>query len=84
MDGHASVAFGIQSQSVSRTLVSGAVVSQSASTGLFSFAFGANLRLGPGRVLAQVQMNATGKNVAGLAGSLGGVQLIAGYLMTVR
>ncbi|TMA19701.1 MAG: hypothetical protein E6J88_18100 [Deltaproteobacteria bacterium] len=65
-------------------MTSGTVVSQDASTGLFSFAFGANMRLGPGRVLAQVQMNATGKNVAGLASSLGGVQLLAGYLMTVR
>ena len=84
VDGHATVAFGIQRQSVSRTVTSGTVVSQDASTGLFSFAFGANMRLGPGRVLAQVQMNATGKNVAGLASSLGGVQVLAGYLITVR
>ena len=51
---------------------------------MISFAFGANMKIGPGRALAQVQMNATGKDVAGLASSLGGVQLIAGYLVTVR
>ncbi len=84
LDGHATVAIGAQHQSVERTLPTGAVVSQSAWTPRFAFAFGANLRLGPGRALAELQLDATGSDVAGLTTGLGSAQVLVGYLVTIR
>ncbi|MGZ6144187.1 MAG: hypothetical protein ACXWLM_12670, partial [Myxococcales bacterium] len=84
LDGHATLAFGAQSQSVDRTLATGPAVSQTAWTPRFAFALGANLRLGPGRALAQLQLDATGSEVAGLASSLGSAQILVGYLVTIR
>ena len=46
-------------------------------------AAGANLRLGPGRALVQVQLDIAPSNLSGVNG-LGGVQVLAGYLLTVR
>ena len=45
---------------------------------------GVNLRLGPGRALAQLQFDASRSGAAGLDGSLGGVQVQIGYLVAVR
>jgi hypothetical protein len=47
-------------------------------------ALGVNLRLGPGRALAQFQFDGSRSGAAGLAGSLGGVQVQLGYLLTLR
>jgi hypothetical protein len=41
------------------------------------------LRLGPGRALAQVQVDSSASGIAGLGGSLSGVQAMLGYLVTV-
>ncbi|MCA1828825.1 MAG: hypothetical protein ABR567_19535 [Myxococcales bacterium] len=86
VDGHLALALGAASQSVSRTVgaTGAAQPSAHAWTPHLAFAFGANMRIGPGRALAQLQLDASGSNVAGLATSLGGVQLMAGYLVTVR
>ena len=40
--------------------------------------------LGPGRVLAQVVADSSPTGTAGLAGSLASVQVVAGYLVTIR
>jgi hypothetical protein len=86
VDGHATLALGIARQTVTRRVAAGGVAGPSANgwTPRFAFALGANMRIGPGRALAQVEFAGSGANVAGLATSVGGVQLMAGYLVTVR
>ena len=85
VDGHVTLAFGASRQSVTRRIgATGAEVAAEGWTPRFAASFGANLRIGPGRALAQLQLDATGSNVAGLTSNLSGVQLMAGYLVTVR
>jgi hypothetical protein len=84
MDGHATFLIGVQRQSVSTTLAAGGVRDQASWPIRYGLALGANARLGPGRALAQIQFDGGPVGVAGLAGSLGGVQLFAGYLFTLR
>lgn len=84
LDAHLALALGAQSESIEKTLVSGAVVSDSAWTPKFSTALGLNLRVGPGRALAQIQLDLSGADVAGLDASLRGVQALVGYLVTLR
>ena len=83
-DGHASATVGLQDQSVSKTLASGTQVSRDEWTPRFAFAVGGNVRAGPGRILAQVQLDASGSDVAGLSSSLGSAQVMVGYLVTLR
>ena len=82
LDGHLSLLVGAQNQIVD--LRRFATVRQSSWTPRAALAAGLNLRVGPGRVLGQVQFDFSSSGAAGLTGSLGGVQLLAGYLMTVR
>ncbi len=85
LDAHASICTGLQSQSVRTTLpLYLGQADQSGIAGRLTAAFGASYRVGPGRALGQVQFDWTSSQVAGLAGSTSGVQLVIGYLMTVR
>jgi hypothetical protein len=83
LDGHAALLFGAQSQVVDRTLPTMAKAHDSAWTPRVALALGINYRLGPGRILAQVQVDSSASGLAGLDGSLSGLQGMAGYLLTV-
>ena len=82
LDGHATLLFGFQSQVVSRTLPNQTQLAQDDWTPRFGLALGANLELGPGRVLAQLQFDSSASGIAGLAGSLSSAQVMLGYLVT--
>jgi len=85
LDGHIALLAGAQSQVVHvRSIVLPAGSNDSSWVARVAVALGANMRLGPGRALAQVQFDASPPRQAGLEGSLGGVQLQIGYLVTVR
>lgn len=84
LDGHVSALFGLQSQVVGRTFPTNRSVAQDEWTPRFGLALGVNLRAGPGRVLGQVQLDSSASGVAGLAGNLGGMQAMVGYLVGVR
>ncbi len=84
LDGHLTLLVGAQRQAISRTLPNQSVLSNDAWTPKFAAALGANLILGPGRVLAQVVADSSPSGTAGLGGSLASVQLMAGYLVTIR
>lgn len=82
LDGHAALLIGAQRQ---RVLLRAAAETFSWSwTPHLALAMGVNLRLGPGRALAQLQFDASRSGAAGLTGSLGGVQVQVGYLVAVR
>jgi hypothetical protein len=83
LDGHATLLFGFQSQLVLHTLPNRTQIAQDDWTPRIALALGANLRLGPGRALAQVQVDSSASGIAGLGGSLSGVQAMLGYLVTV-
>lgn len=83
LDGHATLLFGFQSQVVGRTLPNQSQVAQDEWTPRLALAVGVNAMAGPGRVLAQAQFDSSAAGVAGLAGSLSGIQLMLGYLVTV-
>jgi hypothetical protein len=80
LDGHATVLAGIEQQSLS---AGGGAVSQNGWGPRIGLALGVNLRLGPGRVLAQMQLDSSPSQLPGMKG-LGGTQMLAGYLLTVR
>lgn len=84
LDGHVTVLFGLQDQLVDRIPPNSPRISQSGWTPRFGVAAGANLWLGPGRLLAQVQLDGSASGVAGLLGSLSSAQALVGYLVTVR
>ena len=83
LDAHATLLFGVQSQVIARTLPTNTHAADDGFTPRFALALGANLLLGPGRVLGQVQLDSSASGIAGLAGSLSGAQLMLGYLLTV-
>ncbi len=83
LDGHATLLFGFQSQLVLHTLPNRTQIAQDDWTPRIALALGANFRLGPGRALAQVQVDSSASGIAGLGGSLSGVQAMLGYLVTV-
>ena len=83
LDGYLTLLFGYQSQLVSRTLPTRTQAAQDDGTPRFALALGANLLAGPGRILLQVQFDSSANAIAGLAGSLSGVQAMLGYLVTV-
>ena len=80
LDGHATVLAGFEHQSLS---AGGGAVSQDGWGGRIGLALGVNLRLGPGRVLAQMQLDSSPSQLPGMKGQ-GGTQMLAGYLLTVR
>ena len=82
---HGSVAFGLQNQNVRITLPLN--LGQFEDSGLsarLAIAAGVNYSLGPGRALAQVQLDWTSKRVAELENSTSSLQGMVGYLMTIR
>jgi len=83
LDGHVALMFGGLDQSVDVRSTS-AAASQSAWTPRLALAVGADLRLGPGRALAQVVVDTSGSGVAGLNGSVSGAQVQLGYLVTLH
>ena len=83
LDGHATLLFGFQSQVVGRTLPNNVQVAQDDWTRRFALALGVNATAGPGRVLVQLQLDSSADGIAGLAGSLSGIQAMLGYLVTV-
>jgi hypothetical protein len=80
LDGHAALLAGLSHQ----TLSGPGNASQSGWAPRLEFALGANLRLGPGRALAQVQFDIAPAAVSSMPGGLSGVQVLAGYLLTLR
>jgi hypothetical protein len=85
LDAQASLGVGLQRQSVHTTLP--LFLGQTDDSGVaprFAIALGLGYRIGPGRALAQVQLDWSSSRVAGLAGSTSGVQAMVGYLVTVR
>jgi hypothetical protein len=84
IDGHVALAFGVQHQTVTTTLPSGQPAFDAAWTPRVAIALGANMRLGPGRALLQMQFDPSAAGIARLQGSVGGVQLLAGYLLALR
>jgi hypothetical protein len=82
---HASVAAGVQSQSVRVTLPLNLGRAQdSAVTSRLATAIGANWRIGPGRALAQIQFAWSPSHVAQYAGSTSAVEGMLGYLVNLR
>jgi hypothetical protein len=85
IDGHAAVLVGLQDQLVHvRSVTVPAGEDHSAVVPRVGFALGASMRAGPGRVLAQVQLDASPSGEAQLQDSLGGAQLQIGYLIPLR
>ena len=82
LDGHATLLFGVHSQAIGRTFPTNTRVADDGFTPRFALALGANLAAGPGRVLLQLQLDSSAPGIAGLAGSLSGVQVMLGYLVT--
>ena len=82
---HGSLAFGLQNQHVNTTLPLNLGTSEDSSvTPRFALGLGLNYRIGPGRVLGQVQFDWAGKQVARLAESTSGIQGMLGYLVSIR
>jgi hypothetical protein len=80
LDGHATVLAGLEHQSLS---AGGGANDQSGWGPRIGLALGVNFRLGPGRALAQMQLDSSPSQLPGLP-SLGGTQFMAGYLLTLR
>jgi hypothetical protein len=85
LDVHASVAVGLQSQSVRTTLpLNLGRYEDSGVSPRLALALGLNYRIGPGRALAQVQLDWASSRVAQYAGSTSGAQAMIGYLVAIR
>ena len=82
---HGSVAFGLQDQNVRITLpLSLGRFEDSGLSARLAIAAGVNYSVGPGRALAQVQLDWTSKRVAQLESSTSGLQGMVGYLVAIR
>jgi hypothetical protein len=84
LDGHVTLLVGLQDQQIDRTPPNGASVQQDTWTERLAVAAGASFQIGPGRAVAQVQIDSSPSGIARLVGSLSSVQAMAGYLVTVR
>lgn len=85
IDGHVAALVGLQNQRVHvRSVTSPAGADDTSWVARAAFALGASTRLGSGRLLAQVQVDAGPSNQAGLQGSTGGAQVQVGYLIPLR
>lgn len=85
LDGHVALSLGLQEQVVRRTFpASIGTAEDSAVTPRFALAAGASTRVGPGRALAQLQLEGASHDVANFAGSTSGLSLMVGYLVQVR
>ena len=83
LDAHATLTVGLQDQYVRTTLPSRQVLKLDAGGPRAALGLGVTLAAGPGRVLAQLQLDSTTSGLARLIGSLGGAQLQAGYLVNL-
>ena len=84
LDAHLTLLFGLQDQVVDRTFATAPTAYHDHSwTPRIALAAGVNFRLGPGRLLGQVQFDSSASQTAGLVASLSSVQAMAGYLVTV-
>jgi len=82
---HASMALGFQIQNVrTRLPLNLGQFNDSGVSPRFALGLGINYRLGPGRALAQLQLDWASARVAQLAGSTSGVQGMVGYLVSIR
>jgi hypothetical protein len=82
---HGSVAFGLQNQNVRITLpLNLGRFEDSGLSARLAIAAGVNYAVGPGRALAQVQLDWTSKRVAQLESSTSGLQGMVGYLVAIR
>jgi hypothetical protein len=82
---HGSLAFGLQNQNVRITLPQNlGSFEDSGLSARLAIAAGVNYSLGPGRALAQVQLDWTSKRVAQLESSTSGLQGMVGYLVFIR
>lgn len=85
LDGEAALSVGLQSQVVRRTFPANlGAAEDDALAPRFALALGMGMRIGPGRALAQLQLEGAPHEVAHYAGSTSGLSLMAGYLFTVR
>lgn len=85
LDAFASFGVGLQRQSVQTTLPFYlGQVDDSGTAARLAFGLGLAYRIGPGRALAQLQVDWASSQVARLAGSTSGFQGTIGYLVTVR
>src|SRR6266850_2188664 len=82
---HGSVALGLQNQNVRITLpLNLGRFEDSGLSARLAIAAGVNYSIGPGRALAQVQLDWTSKRVAQLESSTSGLQGMVGYLVAIR
>jgi len=85
LDGHAAISLGLQDQVVRRTFPGNLGSSDDdAIAPRFALATGVDMRIGPGRALAQLQLEGAPHEVAQYAASTSGLSVVAGYLFTVR
>ncbi|HZR09098.1 MAG TPA: hypothetical protein VFA79_10990 [Myxococcales bacterium] len=85
LDALASFGVGLQHQSVRTTLPFFlGQVDDSGVAARLAFGLGLSYRIGPGRALAQLQLDWASSQVARLAGSTSGIQGTIGYLVTAR
>jgi hypothetical protein len=83
LEGHAALVLGVQQQRVTVTEESGSYDFEALAPHA-ALSLGGHILLGPGRVLAQVQFDISPTNVEWLRGGLSGIQVLAGYLITLR
>jgi hypothetical protein len=85
LDGHAALSVGLQSQMVRRAFPANlGSAEDDALAPRFAAALGVGMRIGPGRALAQLNVEGAPHDVAHYAGSTSGLSLMAGYLFAVR
>jgi hypothetical protein len=82
---HGSVALGLQDQQVRIILpLNLGRFEDSGLSARLAIAAGVNYSIGPGRALAQLQLDWTSKRVAQLESSMSGLQGMVGYLVAIR
>jgi hypothetical protein len=81
VDGFVALTFGVVQQHVRTSLASGKVLDLDDGGPRAAFAAGANVLVGPGRFLAQLQADSAPSGMARLVGSVSALQLFAGYLV---
>ena len=82
-DTFAQLSFGVEDQFVKTRLPSGQVLDLDAAGPRAALAFGASWHAGAGRLMLEVQFDSTPGGLARLIGSLGAMQVLGGYLVTL-
>lgn len=83
IDVFAQLTFGLEDQYVKLTLTNGTVLKVDAFGPRAALALGASVHAGPGRFLLALQFDSAPSGLARLLGSLGAMQVLAGYLFTL-